>query len=307
MTLSRFRILHDHDPYNPRRENDCADVMYCEHSRYDLGDDGADNPIECVTVMALDDGNGKSYALDSRFDDDGYDRGIDPYDLTFESVRDMLEEHVEELEADLADATDDTSALAHDPETEALRRDLQRATDGLDFLTTAKIATEYRERPGVALCRPLYLYDHGGITISAGKFSCPWDSGQVGWQYVTEEALQAEWNGDRDRALAYMDATLSEYDDYLRGEVYGFELETGVIVTDTRTYPDGREVKVQRIEWNHEDSCWGFFGDKPEDSGMTDHLDGKLVTPDMLSDAAYYSNVGEWQYHPDVPEELRHD
>src|SRR3989304_5726596 len=30
---------------------------------------------------------------------------------------------------------------------------------------------------------PLYLYDHGGITMSTGAFSCPWDSGQVGFIY----------------------------------------------------------------------------------------------------------------------------
>ena len=30
---------------------------------------------------------------------------------------------------------------------------------------------------------PLYLYDHSGITMSTGAFSCPWDSGQVGFIY----------------------------------------------------------------------------------------------------------------------------
>ena len=27
---------------------------------------------------------------------------------------------------------------------------------------------------------PVYLYDHGGITISTSPFSCPWDSGFFG-------------------------------------------------------------------------------------------------------------------------------
>ena len=36
---------------------------------------------------------------------------------------------------------------------------------------------------------PLYLYDHSGITMSISPFSCPWDSGQVGWIYCTPDAI----------------------------------------------------------------------------------------------------------------------
>ena len=31
---------------------------------------------------------------------------------------------------------------------------------------------------------PLYLYDHGGITMKTSPFSCGWDSGQVGFIFV---------------------------------------------------------------------------------------------------------------------------
>ena len=37
---------------------------------------------------------------------------------------------------------------------------------------------------------PLYLYDHSGITISTGPFSCPWDSGQVGWIYAPKDTFR---------------------------------------------------------------------------------------------------------------------
>ena len=33
----------------------------------------------------------------------------------------------------------------------------------------------------VAYVLPLFLYDHSGITMNTGGFSCPWDSGQVGF------------------------------------------------------------------------------------------------------------------------------
>src|SRR5512141_2136233 len=36
----------------------------------------------------------------------------------------------------------------------------------------------------VLALKPLYLYEHGGMTMSTGSFSCSFDSGQVGWAYV---------------------------------------------------------------------------------------------------------------------------
>ena len=35
------------------------------------------------------------------------------------------------------------------------------------------------ELNSVAIVQPLYLYDHGGITMNTTGFSCSWDSGQV--------------------------------------------------------------------------------------------------------------------------------
>ena len=31
----------------------------------------------------------------------------------------------------------------------------------------------------------LYLYDHSGLRMNTTGFSCPWDSGQVGYIYMT--------------------------------------------------------------------------------------------------------------------------
>ena len=107
------------------------------------------------------------------------------------------------------------------------------------------------------LILPLYLYDHSGITMSTGRFSCPWDSGQVGWIYCTKaEAIKefaSEWkNGEliklgkrltkkaRDLAFKALEQEVATYDQYLTGDVYGFVIEDS----------DGNDV----------DSCWGFFG-----------------------------------------------
>jgi len=40
---------------------------------------------------------------------------------------------------------------------------------------------------------PLYMYDHSGITISLSPFSCPWDSGQVGFVQVPRKKMLEEF------------------------------------------------------------------------------------------------------------------
>lgn len=89
---------------------------------------------------------------------------------------------------------------------------------------------------------PLYLYDHGGITMKVGAFRDPWDSGQVGWIVASEEAIKREWGGDEKKAEEGLHCEVEMYDQYLRGAVYGYVLKDA----------SGEEV----------DSCWGFFGEE---------------------------------------------
>jgi hypothetical protein len=102
---------------------------------------------------------------------------------------------------------------------------------------------------------PLHLYDHSGITISTGSFGCPWDSGQVGFIYVSKESIKKEYNWknlSKNRIEKIVDILKSEvklYDDYLAGNVYGFMTKDQL----------GNDI----------DSCWGFFGDF-EKSGLMD-------------------------------------
>jgi len=99
---------------------------------------------------------------------------------------------------------------------------------------------------------PLYLYDHSGITMNTTGFSCPWDSGQVGYIYVTREQIEAEygWRRLTRKRRRIVEEVLRQevktYDDYLTGRVFGF------IVKD----------------WADQDidSCWSFFGWPDEDS-----------------------------------------
>jgi len=108
---------------------------------------------------------------------------------------------------------------------------------------TIDAAKELIEKNNV-ISLPLYLYDHSGITMNTTGFSCPWDSGQVGFIYVTKEQIKQEYNAKRiskkleKKVLDVLRCEVDTYDKYLRGEVFGFNVEK-----------DGEFF----------DSCWGFF------------------------------------------------
>lgn len=95
---------------------------------------------------------------------------------------------------------------------------------------------------------PLYLYDHSGITISTGPFSCNWDSGQIGWIFVSKEKVKEE-GMDESKVEDYLKGEVETYDQYLTGDVYGY-----------RIY----EVTTCNLGHDHEEdlhSCWGFYGE----------------------------------------------
>jgi len=101
------------------------------------------------------------------------------------------------------------------------------------------------ENVGVIL--PLFLYDHSGITMNTTGFSCQWDSGQVGFIFISKKKMLEEYGGKRvskkliERVAGYLKAEVETYDQYLTGDCYGY------CITD--------------IEADEEiDSSWGYFG-----------------------------------------------
>lgn len=134
---------------------------------------------------------------------------------------------------------------------------------------------------------PLYLYDHSGITMRTSAFSCPWDSGRVGFIFA-EKGTEGMSDETITKALQ---AEVATYAQYLEGDMYGFQLERAVPYT--KTYADGRtEVDA---DWELEDSCYGFYGSDPHENGMGDHLPraAREVLPECFDD------VGAWKTFTD--------
>lgn len=109
---------------------------------------------------------------------------------------------------------------------------------------------------------PLYLYDHSGITIRTTPFNCRWDSGKIGYIYISKEKVREEYNWKvitqkrKELLLSYLKYEVKEFDQYLTGDVYKFKIED----------EKGEEV----------DSCGGFFGRDWEKNGIKDHINEKL-------------------------------
>lgn len=98
-----------------------------------------------------------------------------------------------------------------------------------------------------AVILPLFLYDHSGITMNTTGFNCNWDSGQVGFIFVSKENVRKEFGVKRVtqkvRGMAndLLVVEVKTYDQYLTGDIYGY------CITDTETDEE-------------KDSCWGFYG-----------------------------------------------
>jgi hypothetical protein len=132
-----------------------------------------------------------------------------------------------------------------------------------------------RENVGVIL--PLYLYDHSGITMNTTGFSCNWDSGRVGFIFISKQKMLQEYGGKivtqklKDRVEGYLKSEVETYDQFLTGDVYGY-----------RVFKEENGVEEEL------DSCWGFYGEDTcmeEGVGIMEYyISQEVVTDEEYSD-----------------------
>jgi len=215
-----IRLEYDEHPESPREWCNVG-TMVCWHRRYNLGDE---QPKE---------------SPDERF-------------LYYVQGGRRWNEEKAKREAAIRASHPRPDLCGTDEEREETEDSLNVALDAVegDMEDDVELCRELFDRDNIHL--PLYLYDHSGITISTGRFSCPWDSSQVGFIYCSKTKAREEWGpkyfpGITDeqiwgKAEAYLESEVSTYDGYLTGQVVGY------VVSD----PDDREIA----------SCWGFYPDE---------------------------------------------
>lgn len=99
----------------------------------------------------------------------------------------------------------------------------------------------------------LYKYEHGDVILKAAEsnpFSCPWDSGQIGWVFWVKDEIDAVGAPSTDEEIIEgIKIEVNEYSEWARGHVYGYEVY------------DGEEFVG---------SCWGFVGDSGMDCAISE-------------------------------------
>ncbi|CCC86343.1 hypothetical protein PPM_p0193 (plasmid) [Paenibacillus polymyxa M1] len=149
-----------------------------------------------------------------------------------------------------------------------LLKEMGRTEKTLCRVDSRKNLFEVLEKHYVIL--PVYLYDHGSLTISTTPFQCPWDSGQIGWIYVSNKKIREEYNVKRVskklrfQVLSHLQLEVEIYDHYLRGDVYSF------ILKDL----DGEII----------DSGDGFYGSNPHTNGIAECISSEYE--DLIKEIA---------------------
>jgi hypothetical protein len=114
-----------------------------------------------------------------------------------------------------------------------------------------------REKYGEAfIVKPVYAYIHSGTALAFSPFSCPWDSGQSGFVWISKKAARENFgvkrltSKHREILENMLPGWLRAFEAYLNGDVYGFRVVN----------PEGTETE----------SCWGYLGGDHEASGLLD-------------------------------------
>ena len=111
---------------------------------------------------------------------------------------------------------------------------------------------------------PVFMYDHSGIGLSTNNsqypFNCPWDSGMLGYIYVTYEQVRKEfgWKNLTQKRIqkirSHLQNELEVYNCYVSGRAYGYHL----ICNDCKSELD---------------TCWGFYGEDWKGNGLLDYAE----------------------------------
>jgi hypothetical protein len=114
-----------------------------------------------------------------------------------------------------------------------------------DFSSWAELEAGIIKAEKPLIIMPLYLLDHSGITISTRDFHDPWDSGRVGFVYITRKSYEALCGPPKRMSPGFaaklrknIEADVWIYNQYLWGLCFGVTVEKDDDIVD---------------------SCWGYY------------------------------------------------
>lgn len=104
---------------------------------------------------------------------------------------------------------------------------------------------------------PIYKYEHSGVAYSTSPFSCRWDSGHIGYIYVSKDTIKREYNVKNltqtiiSNVNQLMINTIDVFSSWANGECYYYNL------TDSN---------------GDLDACGGFIGSDHTKNGILEYV-----------------------------------
>ena len=232
LSLARIRIEQDPEPWNPRTDMDGnIGTLACWHPRYRLGDDFPEKEQSPGNQLW-------------RLAHENMEK-----EKTFRYAKEHMTSDGETL---LEYASKKLPSEDEYGNRESFEQEL--FDEILEVLTGKELITLLENGGYVIL--PVYIYDHGGISMHVGSkyehYDAQWDCSQVGFIFATKKDLEnagittdENW---KEKLKEILTAEVKTYDQYLTGDVYGYILE-----------------EYKNENWTETDSCWGFYSDKLND------------------------------------------
>ena len=269
-------VVDDNQPMNPREDRDNFGKMVCFHKRYNLGDEhDHGEPREFLQQLLFD-----KY---SSYPESEYGKPVYDFIKNGNAKEARLEYNRSSREWELLEnnhwSSNNDWYRSSSYSASLKGKDVPDwfLDDCLSTLRISELKTLIEDMKGMVIL-PLYLYDHSGITMNTGGFSCQWDSGQVGWIYADYDMVKKEYDDVTPETIARAESLLQsevkEYDFYLTGQCYGYKLYEG---------------EAQK------DSCWGFLGDIND---VTKHIQDYLPSEckNIVDSLEFQYDIDEEEY-----------
>lgn len=138
--------------------------------------------------------------------------------------------------------------------------DYAREIESIDF--SLSVLEELVSKLETITILPVFFYDHGGLSVNTGGFSCPWDSGQAGWIFATQQEA-TEYGIEKDSIQSFLEKEVKELNMFLQGDVYKYILEE----KNTCSY-------CGNVSYEFIDSCGGFYASSAKE--LAEEIKGYL-------------------------------
>lgn len=107
-----------------------------------------------------------------------------------------------------------------------LPKEIDNIPDPASFSGWDELGEAIRKQTQAVVMLDVYMYDHSGVTIRTTPFSCPWDSGQVGFILARAEDIRKEYKVKaisaklKAKVEAMLESEVKEYAQYMEGDIW---------------------------------------------------------------------------------------